>query len=1451
MASRAFRQAHSQSVPPVECEDNVVSDKLKQNERERLEIERLESRIAEQTPARGSQLGEAASFDLFALSEASRRGLRSCGFSAPTKIQIGALPHALAGRDVLAAAKTGSGKTLAFLLPVLEKLFRLRWSVEDGLGALIISPTRELALQIFEVLRNVGKAHTFSAGLVIGGKNFREEQLRLIRMNLLVCTPGRLLQHMEQTPAFDSSNLQVLVLDEADRILDLGFQKQLTAILEHLPPAGERQTMLFSATQTKSVKDLAALSLRQPEYVAVHEHSANATPKGLQQSYVVTPLERKLDVLLSFIKSHLKQKTIVFLSTCRQVRFIHSVFCKLQPGIPLCALHGKYKQGKRVEVYYEFLNKPAAVLFATDIAARGLDFPQVDWVLQLDCPEDAANYIHRVGRTARYNKQGKALMCLVPSEVDGITKRLEDAKVPIRETKLNPAKSTSCHQKVASVVAGDKEIKALAQKAFMSYVRSVYLQPDREVFDATALALDAYAESLGLPGAPRMPFLSKMKDEHEKRGNEALREELRGKKNVNRKLQQLKEKIKAEKERKRLARQLVALNPTNKEVAKNIMEKNEKVEEDDEDEDSLMVVKRVHHWDDESEPLDKNVLVRNKKKQKKLRVDPEVINASKIVFDEDGNGARVADRLAARFGGETEFADVEQHAKAYTEQVAARLAAKDAEDRRLEKERVRAKHHKKRLKNKGERGHESEDEGACLVVDSDDEDMSDKEVNNSNDEMADSSDDDDDNVKKNNIDRQAVARQEEVALRLLQCRSAKYPMHRRQSGMREPKKSNTAAMSHPRHRRIRAVAMILDDVLYDHSKLLSHLAIERGIAQLLAEDAFLTAAAAFEALQTFRNAYGLRKRFPRFVDSLVQSRLSPIQAQRVIKAYYESNVPEAQSITPFPGVRKALLNILRDGEVCQLALLLIGKPDVQRARLQALGVDDLFHQIVHINSNPSLAQLISAVEQLARQLQVPPSAVMFVGRKAFYEIKAANTVGMLTVRMHFGKYASVMPTDEMEQSNYQIESIEQLVPIVKLANQQILQPKIVAIGGGTGLAVLLKELRHYPAELTAVVTVFDSGRHSGSLRKCLGILPPGDIRNCLVALSDSDELMSKLMNYRFQENFMEGCSLGNLLLAALTDLQGGFDRAISTISDILKINGSVLPATLESTELCAELMDGSVVTSEVNVRSPFMPDDDAESRSEFNLSTSSPSEMPSAMLSKPAKERVRKAPIKRVYLQNQNVEAYLPAVRAIEDADIIILSPGGFYTSIVANLLVPGIRDAIVRSTGATVYISNVTTQNGQTDGYTLEKTLEELSKYLGANAIDYVIANNTKPPKDTIAPYLERGEELLLPTPGMTAMKHPVLIQGQIYQENLAAGRVVREWNKTPMLKHSGSRVAAILYSIIDKEMAHHRQDHQSQIGASRTELNNLEQSVTIAPVIVCGVLAVTILLASVFHRR
>ncbi len=318
-----------------------------------------------------------------------------------TDIQAASLPHALVGRDILGAAKTGSGKTLSFVIPILEKLYMERWGSEDGLGALIIAPTRELALQIFEVLRIVGRKHQFSAGLVTGGKSeFDGEQARIINMNILVATPGRLLQHLEQTPGFDASKLQVLVLDEADRILDMGFNHQVDAIISYLPQY--RQTMLFSATQTKSVKDLARLSLKNPEYIAVHANDVEVTPSKLVQNYIICKLTEKLDILFSFIKTHLKSKMIVFFSTCNQVRYAYELFRGMQPGIVLTALHGKIKQERRSIIYMDFIKRSSVCMFATDIAARGLDFPDVDWVIQVDAPEDKDMYIHRVGRTARF-----------------------------------------------------------------------------------------------------------------------------------------------------------------------------------------------------------------------------------------------------------------------------------------------------------------------------------------------------------------------------------------------------------------------------------------------------------------------------------------------------------------------------------------------------------------------------------------------------------------------------------------------------------------------------------------------------------------------------------------------------------------------------------------------------------------------------------------------------------------------------------------------------------------------------------------------------------------------------------------------------------------------------------------------------------------------------------------
>jgi ATP-dependent RNA helicase DDX10/DBP4 len=450
---------------------------------------------------------EIASFGVLPLSSRTQEGLKRCKFVEPTEIQRSSIPLALLGSDILGAAKTGSGKTLAFLVPLLELLWRQKWSQMDGMGALIISPTRELAYQTFEVLKKVGSQHDFSAGLVIGGKNIKDEQNHIQHTNIVICTPGRLLQHMDETPNFECSNLQVLVLDEADRILDLGFETTMTAILTNIPK--KRQTLLFSATQTKSVRDLARLSLKDPQYVAVHEQAQSSTPAKLVQSYIVCELPQKINTLYSFIRSHLKSKMLVFLSSCKQVKFTYEAFRRMRPGVPLMALYGKQKQIKRMGIYDDFCHKKSAVLFATDIAARGLDFPGIHWVVQVDCPEDANTYIHRVGRTARYEKDGQALLFLLPSEEDGMLEALKAKRVPIDKIEVNPKKVYSIQRKLEAFCAQDQEMNHWAKKTLVSYVRSVFLQGDKEIFKVKELPVEEFAASLGLSQPPRIRFLRK------------------------------------------------------------------------------------------------------------------------------------------------------------------------------------------------------------------------------------------------------------------------------------------------------------------------------------------------------------------------------------------------------------------------------------------------------------------------------------------------------------------------------------------------------------------------------------------------------------------------------------------------------------------------------------------------------------------------------------------------------------------------------------------------------------------------------------------------------------------------------------------------------------------------------------------------------------------------------
>ncbi|WLF80140.1 ATP-dependent RNA helicase dbp4 [Lodderomyces elongisporus] len=667
----------------------VLSRKEKRQS-EKEEMDSLRQRIEEYNP----EVDEASikHFSDLPITQNTLRGLKECSFVSLTDIQKKSIPVALKGEDLMGTARTGSGKTLAFLIPVIEILLRNDITEYDGLAALIVSPTRELAVQIFEVLAKIGKYNSFSAGLVTGGKDVQYEKERISRMNILVGTPGRISQHLNESVGMETSNLQVLVLDEADRCLDMGFRKQIDNILNHLPRT--RQTLLFSATHTDSVQDLARLSLTNPKRIGTSsDQDISAIPESLDQYYVKVPLNEKLDVLWSFIKSHLKSKILVFFSSSKQVQYAYETFRTLQPGIPLMKLYGRHKQTSRLETTVKFSQAQHACLFATDIVARGLDFPAIDWVIQVDCPEDVATYVHRVGRSARFGRQGKSLLMLLPTEEDGMLKRMKVHKIEPKMMNIKEKSKKSIRPQLQSLCFKDPVIKNLGQRAFIAYFRSVYIQKDKDIFKVDELPVEEYAASLGLPGAPKIKI----------KGGEINKE----KKNQSRKLLQLskadengelkEDDDKPAKVRTKYDRIFDRKNQTIlSEHYLNMTKSAHGGKDDDEDED-FMTVKRQDHElvDDELPDLSLPVSKRQAKKALSRKATlASKGNPTKLKFDDDG-----VPHAIYELEGEEDFekaGDAKQQKMEFVQKEQEAMKITDLADREVERQKRQEKKRKRK-----------------------------------------------------------------------------------------------------------------------------------------------------------------------------------------------------------------------------------------------------------------------------------------------------------------------------------------------------------------------------------------------------------------------------------------------------------------------------------------------------------------------------------------------------------------------------------------------------------------------------------------------------------------------------------------------------------------------------------------------------------------------------------
>lgn len=420
-------------------------------------------------------------------------------------------------KDVAAEAVTGSGKTLAFVVPMLELLLKRsrdqKWK-KNEVGAIVISPTRELATQTSSVLKSFldhPQLKEFQQKLIVGGNNV-DEDVHILKKEgavILICTPGRLEDLFQRKDDLNLAgrvkSLEFLVLDEADRLLDLGFTTTINTILSYLPR--QRRTGLFSATQTKEVTDLMRAGLRNPVLVSVKEKASTSTPLLLQNYYMIVEPEQKFVKFLDFIKQNKIKKAMLFYPTCACVEYWASVLPHFLRNKTILALHGKMKKARN-KILSKFREANEALLLCTDVLARGVDVPEMDWVLQWDPPSNAAAFVHRVGRTARQGLEGNALIMLLPHEDAYIEFLKRNQKVAMKEATVESKMTVAvANQRLHKLQLADRSLFDKGNRAFVSHVRAYSKHECQLLLRLKDMPLGKVATSYGLLKMPKMPEL--------------------------------------------------------------------------------------------------------------------------------------------------------------------------------------------------------------------------------------------------------------------------------------------------------------------------------------------------------------------------------------------------------------------------------------------------------------------------------------------------------------------------------------------------------------------------------------------------------------------------------------------------------------------------------------------------------------------------------------------------------------------------------------------------------------------------------------------------------------------------------------------------------------------------------------------------------------------------------
>jgi ATP-dependent RNA helicase DDX18/HAS1 len=330
----------------------------------------------------------------------------------------------------------------------------------------------------------------------MGGANKNTEEQKIKKgISIVTATPGRLLDHLATNANFLYKNLQLLIIDEADRCLEIGFEEEMYQIINTLPK--NRQTVLFSATQTKNIQSLSRVSFKkEPIYLGVDDMSVNSSIPEIDQNFLICRPEDRFIILISLLKKNITSKIIVFFSSCNEVKFFSNLANLI--GLNVLDLHGKQKQFKRSSTFFDFCKAKNSILFSTDIASRGLDIPSVDWIFHLDAPLEAKEYFHRVGRTCRgINSFGKSLIFLLPTEINFL-KFLENNKIKINEYKFRVHDWSIIHYRISNLIEQNSYLIKMAKEALRSFLNSYSSSNMKEVFDIKKINLNSLSKNFGL-----------------------------------------------------------------------------------------------------------------------------------------------------------------------------------------------------------------------------------------------------------------------------------------------------------------------------------------------------------------------------------------------------------------------------------------------------------------------------------------------------------------------------------------------------------------------------------------------------------------------------------------------------------------------------------------------------------------------------------------------------------------------------------------------------------------------------------------------------------------------------------------------------------------------------------------------------------------------------------------